>query len=260
MQDSTATPMKTENLFAALAKAQGAMQNPKKDTVNPFFNSKYADLAAVRDAVQPHLAANGLAFVQFPSADGNKVTVTGKLLHSSGEWMESSITGTARDGSPQALGSCITYLRRYQLSAMMGIAAEADDDGNAASRPAKKERTAAQERPTFAGGVPFEEHLAQQAAKEAAPQADAGDFLDYIKSVRIKSQGTKNNKPWTLYEIETEGHGNFSTFSDTVFEDAQLAITDAVKVLISTEPTPKGPKINSIEWVTYGQESAQVKA
>lgn len=256
MENTTATPTNTNGLAAALAKAQGAIPNPKKDTENPFFKSKYADLAAVWDAARPHLCANGLAFVQMPSAEGNKVTVTGKLLHASGEWLESSITGYAKDTSPQAIGSCITYLRRYQLSAMLGIAAEADDDGNAASvgEPAKKPKTAAQERPSFANGVPMEQHEADLKKTKPTPQQiDHGSFMDYIKNARESGRGMRGNTPWVLYSIETEGHGSFSTFSATVYEDATNAIRSGVKVLVHTEPTPKGPKICGIEYATEAQ-------
>lgn len=249
----TASPQKS-GLAMALAKVQGAIQNPKKDTANPFFKSKYADLAAVWDSVRPHLAANDLAFVQMPSTDGNKVTVTGKLLHASGECLESAITGQAKDAAPQSIGSCITYLRRYQLSAMLGIAAEEDDDGNAATHaePGKKPKTAAQERPTFANGIPFEKFQADQEAKAAAKpapptQIDHGSFEDKIRSARIKSEGKYGNgKPWTLYGIETEGHGEFSTFELSVYTAAMTAHNMDHYVMIDTEPTPKGPKVTGI--------------
>lgn len=254
-QDQSATPLK-KNLIAALAKMQGAIQNPKKDTDNPFFKSKYADLASVWDSVRTLLSENGLAFVQMPATEGNKVSVTGVLLHVSGESIESTITGTAKDTMPQSIGSCITYLRRYQLSAMLGIAAE-DDDGNAASQPAKKEKTAAQERPTFDKGIPYDQHLAEMETKEKAkpevpPQVDHGSFEDKIKSAKIASTGKKGNTPWTLYSIETEGHGAFSTFSATIFEDAKTAIDANVITWVHTEPTPKGPKINGIEFRPAG--------
>lgn len=238
------------NLVTALARVQVAIVNPKKDTLNPFFNSKYADLASVWDSVRPHLAANNLVFVQLPSAEGNKVTVTGRLIHASGETLESSISALAKDASPQSIGSAITYLRRYQLSAMMGIAAE-DDDGNAATHSdAPNQKTAKQERPTFANGVPFEQHLAEQEAKaKPAPagQVDHGSFEDKIRSAVIAQQGkTGSGKAWTLYKIETYGHGELSTFDREVFDAARTAITLDHYVMVDSEPTPKGPKIIGI--------------
>jgi len=126
-------------LAAALAKAQGAMQNAAKDARNPHFNSRYADLAAIVDAQRGPLATNELCVVQIPSTpEPGVVALKTLLVHSSGEWLESDeLRVTARDAGPQAVGSCLTYLRRYQLAALVGIAPE-DDDGEAAERPAPK--------------------------------------------------------------------------------------------------------------------------
>ncbi len=122
-------------LAMALAKAQAVMGGAKKDATNPHLKSKYADLASVWEACRDPLTSNGLAVVQFPEADGAKVTVKTMLLHESGEHLETSISATAKDSSPQSIGSVITYLRRYSLSAMVGIAPE-DDDGESA-QPSK---------------------------------------------------------------------------------------------------------------------------
>lgn len=125
-------------LSAALAKAQGDMRAAAKDTANPFFKSKYADLASCWEACREALAKNGLSVMQSPSAEGQTVTVTTVLSHASGEWMRGTLTVTAAKGDPQAIGSAITYARRYSLAAFVGIAPE-DDDGNAASGKTKAE-------------------------------------------------------------------------------------------------------------------------
>jgi hypothetical protein len=116
---------------AALAKAQGEIAGASKSAKNTHFNSKYADLAAVWDAVREPLSKNGLAVVQSPSADGNRYSVETVLLHTSGQWFRGVLTVTGKDEGPQAAGSCITYLRRYALQSFAGVAAE-DDDANAA--------------------------------------------------------------------------------------------------------------------------------
>lgn len=244
----TASPLKKE-IALALAKVQGSIVPPKKDTENPFFKSRYADLAGVWESVRGLLAANDLAFVQLPTTEGQKVSVTGLLLHKSGESIESTITGNATDTKPQSIGSCITYLRRYQMSAMLGIAAE-DDDGAAASGTTEKPKSKAQERPGFDKGVSMPEHEAREAAKtkpEPRPQQDFGDFEDRIKSCKIASEGkTAAGKGWTLYSIETEGHGAFSTFDSVVYSEARKAITTQEIVMVQTEATPKGPKVVAI--------------
>ncbi len=129
-------------LAAALAVAQGVIEGAAKDTVNPFFRRSYADLSSVWDAIREPLSANGLSIVQMPSAEGSKVTVTTLLLHKSGQWISSDLTMTAKrqlkDGggweeldNPQAIGSTITYARRYALQSVAGVAPE-DDDGERA--------------------------------------------------------------------------------------------------------------------------------
>lgn len=118
-------------LADALAKFQSEMEGAKKDSVNPHFKSKYADLESVREACRP-MARHGLSYVQPVTAEGPRVTVTTILMHKSGQWISSSLSIAATQNTPQAVGSAITYGRRYGLSAMVGIAPE-DDDGQAAS-------------------------------------------------------------------------------------------------------------------------------
>lgn len=122
------------NLAAALSAAQGEIEGAVKGKTNPHFKSAYADLASVWEACRAPLSKHKLSIVQPVSASGPQVTVTTILLHASGEWISADLTMTAQQSTPQAIGSCITYARRYALAAMVGIAPE-DDDGNAASQP-----------------------------------------------------------------------------------------------------------------------------
>lgn len=118
-------------LAAALAKAQGAMAGAKKDSDNPYFKSKYADLASVWDACRKTLSDNGLSVAQTVGTIGDKVSVTTMLMHASGQWIADELVLTPKDDGPQAFGSAITYGRRYALAAFVGVAPE-DDDGEAA--------------------------------------------------------------------------------------------------------------------------------
>ena len=133
---------KSENineLAAALSKAQGAITDALRDSNNPFFKSKYADLASVWDACRKPLADNGLAIIQsVTSSDG--IALETMLTHSSGQFVSSTVKLLLKDESMQGMGSAITYARRYQLAAFVGVAPDDDDDGNAASgktQPAK---------------------------------------------------------------------------------------------------------------------------
>lgn len=124
-------------LATALAKAQASMGPAIKGAKNPHFRSSYADLSSVVEAIREPFTSNGLAWVQAPSldADTGLVTVTTRIIHSSGQWVEASVSAMPGRGkadlSPQAVGSAVTYLRRYGLQAMAGVPS-ADDDGEAA--------------------------------------------------------------------------------------------------------------------------------
>ena len=121
-------------LAAALAKAQGVMKGALKDSANPFFKSRYADLASVVEAIRAAFSANGLSYIQtVEPSDKDEVRVETTLLHSSGEWISCGILSLPVSKiDAQGYGSALTYARRYSLSAAVGVAPE-DDDGNAAS-------------------------------------------------------------------------------------------------------------------------------
>ncbi len=141
------TSTEMNNIAAALSKAQAAMEGAKKDSANPFFKSRYADLASVWDACRGPLTANGLSVVQTASATNDEtgitVHVSTMLLHESGQFIRDTISVKPKENSPQGVGSAITYLRRYALSSIAGVAPE-DDDGNAASgRAAQTSRSGA---------------------------------------------------------------------------------------------------------------------
>lgn len=129
---------KIEELAAALAKAQAVMTGALKDSANPFFKSRYADLESVWTACRKALTDNGLSVVQSASATEGGVAVTTMLLHSSGQWMRDTLPLHPKDMSPQGIGSAITYGRRYALAAMAGVY-QTDDDAEAAHGRGKAE-------------------------------------------------------------------------------------------------------------------------
>ena len=123
-------------ISAALAKAQGQIENAIKDSSNPFFKSKYADLTSVWAACRKQLSENGVSVIQSPEESSHGISVVTMLCHSSGQWIRSkySMPCDSSKLTPQVIGSAITYARRYALSAMVGIAPHDDDDGNEASK------------------------------------------------------------------------------------------------------------------------------
>jgi hypothetical protein len=130
-----------KELNTALAKAQGELFAAKKDSINPHFKSKYADLASVWEACREALSSNGLSVTQMPAEFQNNImTLVTRISHSSGEWLEQTMTCPVGKPDPQGIGSCLTYMRRYALAAVVGVYQD-DDDANSASY-APKERPA----------------------------------------------------------------------------------------------------------------------
>lgn len=121
------------DVAAALAKAQAEIKGAVKDSLNPHFKSKYADLASVWDACREPITKHGLSVVQTLGTEGEGVRITTMLLHASGQWIADDLIMPAGN-TPQTAGSAITYGRRYALAAMVGVAPE-DDDANLASAP-----------------------------------------------------------------------------------------------------------------------------
>lgn len=127
------------NLAEALAKAQGAMTSPAKtktakiESQKGSYSYRYADLSDIIDAIRKPLSDNGLSVAQVISYEGTALILTTQLQHASGEWLRSTYPLPLHQ-RPQDQGSAITYARRYALCALLGIAAEDDDDGQAAQQ------------------------------------------------------------------------------------------------------------------------------
>lgn len=129
------TSEEIHEIASALNEAQSVMTCAVKGSKNPFFKSSYADLAAVMQAISKPFAENDLSFVQSPGFDGKNVTVTTRIMHSSGQWIEGTCVLPPTKNDAQGYGSAITYAKRYGLQAMAGVPS-ADDDGNAAVKHA----------------------------------------------------------------------------------------------------------------------------
>jgi hypothetical protein len=164
------TSEQINELAAALAKAQGAMKPAIKDSENPHFRSKYADLAANVEAARAPLAANGLSVVQEATLAERGVAVTTRLLHASGQWIQfDPLTVPLSKADAHGVGSATSYARRYALGAALGLVAD-DDDGNAAVQTSKPRVSKPQPPPPgVTDGPAFEEpsHPPAQRLREA---------------------------------------------------------------------------------------------
>lgn len=201
---------KLDELAAALSKAQAVMTGALKDSANPFFKSKYADLESVWQACRKALTDNGLSVVQYgstawqqetdsPIRAGTPVLVT-RLLHSSGQWIEGNFPIRAKDDTPQAEGSGITYARRYGLAAMVGVY-QTDDDAEAAQ------------------------------GRPAQPQSDPSvEFVaTYVAAFRDRL--AKRNDPGVLQvheDLQAEGQDKYSSVWQKLGPGERSAIKDAI--------------------------------
>jgi ERF superfamily len=124
------------NIAKALLVFHQNVAKVKKDSNNPFFKSKYAGLPNVLESIEEPLQKAGISFVQFPCGSSGLTTV---IMHGeSGEWMQDTYEMEPTKKDPQSIGSCITYMRRYALAAILGLNIDEDDDGNSASQPQNK--------------------------------------------------------------------------------------------------------------------------
>lgn len=173
-------------LAAALAKAQGEIKVAVKDSANPFFKSKYADLASVVEAIRTAFSKNGLSYVQtVEPCEKEEVRVETLILHSSGQWLSGGILALpVTKADAQGYGSALTYARRYGLSAAAGVAPE-DDDGNAAAKAAPKSVAAHTWESMSADEQNFIQGIADAVLGEYLDKKAYSEAVAYIESKRL---------------------------------------------------------------------------
>jgi hypothetical protein len=237
------TSEQINELAAALAKAQGEITPAEFDASNPHFRSKYASLASITAAVKAPLAKNGLAVVQGASAGEGSVTVTTRIIHASGQFIGSELTlPVGERATPQAVGSAITYGRRYGMAALVGVVAEEDDDGNNATANAVQSPAAAV--------VKTAAPSAQSAS--SAPLEDASEAIRWRGKVdRIEEKtGTSAKGPWTITRV-TVGGSVASTFDAKLREAAEALQKLEADVVAEVRP---GRKAGSFELVALEED------
>lgn len=155
-------------LSAALAKAQGELENATKGSVNPHFKSKYADLAELLNTIRPTFSKHGLAIIQMPSFENGIASVETLMTHASGEYVSNTCSSPVSKQDAQGVGSAITYLRRYSIAAFAGIAQE-EDDGNSAVGHKQEQR----QKPI---AKPVKPTLSEERFNDALNAVEAGKF------------------------------------------------------------------------------------
>jgi len=150
-------------LFSALAKAQGEIRPASMDATNPHFRTRYATLTAIQEACRGPLSKHGLSVIQSVESTDNGFSIETMLAHSSGQWISSNFKLLIGKQDMQGLGAAVTYARRYSIAAMVGIVSDEDDDANSVSKSQPQRRP-----PQNDQGVPkaFLEARAQREAAE----------------------------------------------------------------------------------------------
>lgn len=193
-----------KDLFSALAKVQLTIKDAKMDSTNPHFKSRYASLAAVYETCRAACAKEGICITQLATTVGNSPAVWTMLGHSSGQWLRSLLVVPADKATAQGMGSALTYARRYSLSAIVGIAADEDDDGNHAETQARQHSAPTQPPPARLQqaqptSLPSEpESYIFPSGKFKGRRMDSiatGELIDWIRFFEEKSLEPKG---WTV--------------------------------------------------------------
>ncbi|HDR4446650.1 ERF family protein [Bacillus cereus] len=209
-------------LAKALVKFNSEVNKIAKDADNPFFKNNYATLDTIIDEIRPILSKHGLSIMQIPSGDGQNVTLKTLLLHESGEWLESDeLTMKPVKNDPQAVGSCITYARRYSLAAFLSLNTGEDDDGNGA---------------TYGKDKPKPKGNGNSGQAPSKPQGSGGNGKASEKQMKMIHAKIAHISALTKTEkqtIEDTLKGNIGT--DNLSEISSQIASKAIEVLMGWE-------------------------
>lgn len=214
---------KIGELVKALVEVQGSIKAAKKESENPYFKSKYADLGAVWDSCRSLLNKNGLAVIQTTEVVGDRVALVSTLAHTSGEWIKGRLLLMPVKNDPQGVGSAITYGRRYALSALLGIVSDEDDDGNAASMPQTRQT------PRKSQSDPLPDVV-----KDAHTNAPEGQNV--ITERFSVSEPMKSKKTGNFYRKAVDSKQNsYYVHDESVIRELSIADGGEITVLVETK-------------------------
>src|SRR6478672_4872557 len=179
------------NLAKALKQFHAGIGKITKDATNPFFNSKYATLSTILEAIKQPLLDAGLSFTQFPTGQNGLTTV---LMHGeSGEFMQCDYFMTPLKNDPQAQGSVISYMRRYALAAVLGLNLDEDDDANRATHGAATPQPAIKaEKPWLDKNSKKYDLVVERLKNKTTTLSQVSQYFKLNKDVRAELQSIIN--------------------------------------------------------------------
>lgn len=236
-------------LALALNKAQKEIESAKKTSDNPFFHSKYADLASVYEACKEALNKNGLSVIQTLGYDEKHSYLMTTLVHSSGQWIAGKMVLLNNKGDMQGLGSAVTYARRYSLAAMVGVAQE-DDDANEASQPKPNINNIAGDIKSTVEKISTVEKTSKPSgnfgksiikfgkySKRTLESLNDSELFEYAGTLAKSKNEEYKNKVWDYYSAKYGGLKTSPPYDMTTEE--QKDFTSPIDTLISAYKTGK---------------------
>lgn len=212
-------------LASALSKAQGEMQAAIKDKINPFYKSSYADLGSVWDAARPVLSKYGLCVMQTTELLADKIVMVTTLAHTSGQWVKSYLPLNPSKNDSQGIGAAITYLRRYSLSAIVGVVCDDDDDGETAVGRGKSNTPQKQD-----NAPPRQDNVPQNQGNERVGKTEIIALTTLINN--LDEESNKSFREWIKKTFNAE---SIQDIPKACFEKCMVSLNAKIKYLKDKE-------------------------
>lgn len=180
----------TTSLFKALIAAAPEISSIGKS--KQAYGYKYATLDSLIDMLRSVLPKHGLWWVQTPARQNGVSTLTTRVIHDSGEWIEDTIemTDTELQGKAndtQRVGASITYYRRYALSAIFGVSADEDVDGNINNARPQQQESKPKPKPKLDPTQYLEEDFSRRVGNGEEKTVILKDYADILKTDQIRT-------------------------------------------------------------------------
>ncbi len=232
------TSEKIEEIAKALVKAQSVMEPAKKNKTNPHLKAKYADLASVWEACRKPLTDNGIAVSQITVKAGADTLLVTLMLHNSGQWLRSTFP-IRSNGKMQEIGSDLAYIRRYCLSALVGVAQD-DDDGSANAAAVDRSEDGAEDEPR-------DRPARKSAAGKPAAKGEERKTAVMVPVDVKEEKGSDEEGPWTGWTIVSKAGNAVFTQDAAAAKIAQDAATLGNKISVDMVKTKSGWRAESVK-------------